>query len=68
MFNICDMVREYVQSGYGNGSDLGMLNRDRLRLLVRAVNDGQAKRANDDNRKILVDFVREKCVCLMSTE
>ena len=66
VFNICDMVREYVESGYGNGSDLGMLNRGQLRVLVKAVNDGQAKRGNDDNRKVLVDFVKEKCICLMS--
>lgn len=65
-FNVCDLVREHVQLGYSNRSDLAMLSQAQLQILVCGVNDGKRTRSKVDGHKVLVEYVKKNCACLDS--
>ena len=60
--NVCDLVRQHQEKE--SGSDLSTLPFKQLQTIVRALNNGKGTRSLIDGQKLVINYVKENCVCL----
>ena len=60
--NVCDLVRQHQEKE--SGSDLSTLPFKQLQTIVRALNNGKGTRSLVDGQKLVINYVKENCVCL----
>ena len=66
-YNICELAADFLRNRGGNASYVFSMTSDDLKNTLDAVT-GKTWRGSDEAAgKVLVDFVRKKCICLTIT-
>ena len=66
-YNICELAADFLRNRGGHASYVFSMTSDDLKNTMEAVTGKTWTGSDEDAGKVLLDFVRRKCICLTNT-